>query len=45
MSFSKNCPVCNEFFSSLVSYMEHIKDKHGDMSPESFLKNDKELTF
>ncbi|MDP6303613.1 MAG: hypothetical protein QF657_03490 [Candidatus Nitrosopelagicus sp.] len=32
--FSKKCSVCSEEFFDIVSFMSHIKGKHGDLSPE-----------
>jgi len=43
--FTKKCPVCNETFSSLESYMEHIKNNHNKESPEKCVKNNEELKW
>jgi len=43
--FSKKCPVCNENFSSLESYMEHIKNYHGKERPEKFVKKNDEIKW
>jgi uncharacterized phage-associated protein len=32
--FSKKCPVCSENFTDIVSFMNHIKQEHGDLSPD-----------
>ena len=40
--FSKACPVCNANFSSLSDYMQHIKEKHGDIPPEDIASIGKE---
>ncbi|MDP6304162.1 MAG: hypothetical protein QF657_06370 [Candidatus Nitrosopelagicus sp.] len=32
--FSKKCSVCLEEFFDIVSFMSHIKEKHGNLSPE-----------
>jgi len=45
MTFSKTCPVCKQFFSSLVSYMSHIKSDHAKIPPKDFLKDNNELTW
>lgn len=43
--FTKKCPVCNETFSSLESYMDHIKNNHSKESPEKFVKNNEEIKW
>jgi hypothetical protein len=45
MSFNKTCPLCQEPFSSLVNYMEHIKSNHSKELPETFVRDGKELSF
>jgi hypothetical protein len=45
MSFEKNCPICEEDFTSLVAYMTHIKNKHGKLPPEYFVRNSRELKW
>jgi len=45
MTFSKICPSCNEKYSSLVTYMSHIKNNHSKESPESFVKESGELKW
>ena len=40
--FEKKCPVCNEDFVSLESYMNHIKNSHSKEPPEKFGKNKQE---
>ncbi len=45
MVFSKTCPICKMDFTSLVSYMSHIKDKHAKVNPEDFVKNTDELKW
>ena len=41
-TFSKTCPACNEHFTSLTDYMEHVKNKHQDIPPHEILKMGKE---
>ena len=45
MSFSKTCPICKQFFSSLVAYMSHIKTNHNKVHPDEFIKNNGELKW
>jgi len=45
LMFTKKCPVCNETFSSLESYMEHIKNNHSKELPEKFVKKNEELKW
>ncbi len=33
VNFSKNCPVCTKNFTDLVSFMTHLRDEHGNLSP------------
>jgi|TARA_B100000959_G_scaffold180472_1_gene188825 hypothetical protein len=33
-NFSKKCSVCSEEFWDIMSFMTHIKDAHGDLTPE-----------
>ena len=32
--FSKKCPVCSEEFLDIMAFMTHIKDAHGNLTPE-----------
>lgn len=43
MGFSKTCPICKNDFSSLMTYMSHIKSNHSKTSPEAFVKDNHEL--
>ncbi|MCV0400803.1 MAG: hypothetical protein K5777_02290 [Nitrosopumilus sp.] len=45
MGFTKTCPVCNENYFSLVTYMSHIKNVHSKESPEVFVKESGELKW
>ena len=45
MGFTKACPLCNENFVSLVSYMSHIKSSHQKISPEEFVKDKGEIKW
>lgn len=45
MGFTKRCPLCNENFVSLVSYMSHIKSSHQKISPEEFVKDKGEIKW
>ena len=45
MGFAKTCPVCNENYSSLVTYMSHIKNNHSKESPETFVRESGELKW
>jgi hypothetical protein len=45
MVFTKTCPVCNENYSSLVTYMSHIKNNHSKESPETFVRESGELKW
>lgn len=40
--FKKTCPVCNEDFSNLIKFMEHIKTSHNEISPDKILEMGKE---
>jgi len=40
--FSKNCPACNQHFTSLVEFMSHIKKAHKDIPPGSMAEMGKE---
>ena len=33
VNFSKNCPVCTKNFTDLESFMTHLRDEHGNLSP------------
>ena len=45
MPFNKICPMCNQDYSSLVTYMAHIKNNHSKESPESFVREPGELKW
>ncbi|QLH02742.1 hypothetical protein C5F47_03815 [Nitrosopumilus cobalaminigenes] len=45
MGFAKTCPVCNENFSPLVTYMSHIKNNHNKESPQTFVREAGELKW
>jgi hypothetical protein len=45
MVFSKTCPACKQDFFSLVNYMSHIKNNHGKIHPEEFMKSNVELKW
>jgi len=45
MAFTKNCPLCEQEFFSLVSYMSHIKNNHNKESPDVFVKEPGELKW
>jgi hypothetical protein len=45
MGFAKTCPRCSQDFISLVTYMSHIKNNHGKISPKEFVKDDGELKW
>lgn len=45
MEFSKTCPLCKKQFSSIITYMAHIRNKHSKVSPEEFVKNTDELKW
>ena len=45
MAFSKICPICNQDYSSLVTYMSHIKNDHSKEPPESFVREPGELKW
>jgi len=45
VGFTKTCPVCNENYFSLVTYMSHIKNVHSKESPEVFVKESGELKW
>ena len=45
MGFTKTCLLCNQNFSSLVSYMSHIKNNHSEESPEIFVRKEGELKW
>jgi uncharacterized C2H2 Zn-finger protein len=33
VGFEKNCPACNQKFSSLLDYTMHVGKAHKDISP------------
>ena len=33
-NFSKKCSICTKEFLDIMSFMTHIKDAHGDLTPE-----------
>ena len=39
----KVCPLCRIIYFSLEEYIFHIKEKHVDTLPETFIKYDTEL--
>jgi len=45
MGFAKTCPICTQDFSSLVTYMSHIKNNHNKESPTAFVKEKGELKW
>jgi hypothetical protein len=45
MGFSKVCPICKQNFSSLVSYMAHIKSDHSKEDPQTFVREHGELKW
>ena len=45
MGFIKTCQLCNQNFSSLVTYMAHIKNKHSKEPPETFVREEGELKW
>ena len=45
MTFTKTCPVCNKNYSSLVTYMSHIKNNHSKEPPETFVRESGELKW
>lgn len=45
MVFSKTCPICNQDYVSLETYMSHIKSDHSKLRPEEFVKNSGELKW
>ncbi len=45
MVFSEIYPICNENYSSLVTYISHIKNNHSKESPESFVRELGELKW
>jgi uncharacterized C2H2 Zn-finger protein len=40
--FEKNCPVCNQKFSSLLDYTVHIGKDHKNIPPDKILELGKE---
>ncbi len=40
--FTKDCPVCNKNFTSLLEYTNHIGIDHKDIPPDQILKMKKE---
>ena len=40
--FEKNCPVCNQKFSSLLDYTMHLGKDHKNISPDKILELGKE---
>jgi len=45
MGFTKTCQLCNQNFSSLVTYMSHIKNNHSKEPPETFVREEGELKW
>ena len=45
MGFSKKCPVCEQDFSSLTTFMSHIKEKHDKVPPEALASERTELKW
>lgn len=45
MAFSKKCTLCHKEFHSLTDYMKHIREAHKDVSPNDFLKSNKEIKW
>lgn len=40
--FEKDCPVCNQRFTSLIKYTEHLGKDHRDIPTDQILKMGKE---
>jgi hypothetical protein len=44
-AFNKTCNVCKQNFSSLVTFMSHIKNEHSKEEPSAFVKNSDEIKW
>ncbi|HXX05751.1 MAG TPA: hypothetical protein VEJ68_02905 [Candidatus Bathyarchaeia archaeon] len=42
VEFTKDCPVCQKQFASLIEYMQHLAKDHKDISPDKILTMNKE---
>ena len=42
VGFEKNCPVCNQKFSSLLDYTMHVGKAHKDIPPNKLHELGKE---
>jgi len=40
--FTKECPICQTQFTSLIEYMEHLAKDHKDIPPDRISKMNKE---